>query len=67
MLFNQIALLTCSTERIGHSIVRKQVTVDLRELAGTGLKQDIAMGRFAWIECSRNILYDRIKQQPPES
>lgn len=67
MLFNQFALLTCSTERIGSSIVSKQVIVDPRELAGTGLEQDIAMGGFSRIDCSRNILYEMIKQQPPES
>lgn len=46
MLFNQIAVLTSSTERIGSSVVRKQVILDLRELVGNGLEQEIAMGNF---------------------
>lgn len=61
MLFNQIAFLTCSTERIGSSMVRKQIILDLRELAGNGLEQDIAMGGLSQRECNRNILYERIK------
>lgn len=62
MLFNQIAVLTSSTERIGSSVVRKQVILDLRELVRNGLEQEIAMGEFLRLGCSRNILYERIRQ-----
>lgn len=36
--------------------------MDLRELVGNGLEQDIAMWEFSQIGYSRNILYERIKQ-----
>lgn len=54
MLFNQVAFLTSSTERTGNSVVRKQVVLDLGELAGNGLRQVIAVGGFSQIRCSRN-------------
>lgn len=56
MLFNQIVLLTCSSESVSSSIIRKQITLDLKELAGNGQ---------IFTERSRNILYERIKQKPP--
>ena len=65
MLFNQIVLPTCSSESIGSSVVRKQITFDRRELAGNGLQQDVAVDKFSQMEYSRNILCERIKQKPP--
>lgn len=46
MLFNQIVVLIFSIERIGSFVVRKQVILDLRELVGNGLEQEIVMGNF---------------------
>lgn len=67
MLFNQVAFLTSSTERTGNSAGRKQVVLDLGELAGNGLRQVIAVGGFSQMRCGRNTLHERVQQRPQKA